>query len=162
MAQLDFNLLKKIITDKYKEYFPNSFINVTLWDYEEPSISIYVAIGKDEDEFKSGYFQNDLMYNHLIITGFNKKKEFSSLRLEQSTPCSIRTVAPITHSAYYEPIEIPFKPVSGNKEKIVSTVEEFFTQLLLHVAKYNKELKAKFDIIEKLSKLKLDLLNVEI
>lgn len=160
MAKLEFENLKQSLILKYKEYFPQSFIHVVLWDYEEPSISIYVALGKDENEFKSGDYQNDPMYNHLTITGFDKKKEFNSLQLNTSAPLSIRMVAPITDSAYYKSIPIDFKATSGNKAKILKDFEETVIKLFINVFTYSNKLKAKYDIINKLNKNKLGVMQL--
>lgn len=161
MAKLDFENLKQSLVSKYKEYFPDSFIKVVLFDYyEEPFISIAIALGKDENQFKSGDYQNDPMYNHLSIKGFDKKKDFTTLQLSTETPSSIRFVAPITHSAYFIPKEVSFKATSGNADKMLKDFEKWLNELFINVFTNSNNLKAKYDIINKLSPKKIEELNL--
>jgi hypothetical protein len=132
------NALDKTI----RKIFPKSYIHVKYNNSLYSSISISFALGKDKNEWVSGYIDNDTAWQRFSID--NKGKDLS----EDPTLPEFITVDTKSNSFTVKPekdsymafgrVKVPFRKTTGTPDKVLKYIEKYFI-LLKKMLQDNKD-----------------------
>jgi hypothetical protein len=115
------------VENTYHKYFPNSLASVCIFSGLGKHISISCYLAKDRSEELHGYFEND-MFNVSFMIDLTKDGKFPSTLVLESTKSSFSTKPSSPYLAYgYK--KVPFRKTKGDAEKILKTLDKYFSVL---------------------------------
>lgn len=117
------NELTKKLESVYKKYFKDSTITFKsgiLGNFNTIFIDCYLA--KDETELINGYKENDMFH-----ISFELKDNGNDYTLINLSKCYF--IKPLIDYLAYSRVEIPFRKVNGNEQKIINSFEKFVVRL---------------------------------
>lgn len=126
MKELNSNInneLTKEFESVYKKYFKDSTITFKtgyLGNTSTIFISCYLA--ENESELINGYKENDMFH-----ISFELKDNGSDYVLINLSKCYF--IKPLMSYLAYSSVDIPFRKINGNKEKIIKGFEKFIIKL---------------------------------
>lgn len=117
------NELTKKLESVYKKYFKDSTITFKsgiLGDFNTIFIDCYLA--ENESELINGYKENDMFH-----ISFELKDNGNDYTLVNLSKCYF--IKPLVDYLAYSRVEIPFRKVNGNEQKIADSFEKFIIRL---------------------------------
>ena len=126
MKELNSNInneLTKEFESVYKKYFKDSTITFKtgyLGNTSTIFISCYLA--ENESELINGYKENDMFH-----ISFELKDNGNDYVLINLSKCYF--IKPLMSYLAYSSVDIPFRKINGNKEKIIKGFEKFIIKL---------------------------------
>lgn len=126
MKELNSNInneLTKEFESVYKKYFKDSTITFKtgyLGNTSTIFISCYLA--ENESELINGYKENDMFH-----ISFELKDNGNDYVLINLSKCYF--IKPLVSYLAYSSVDIPFRKINGNKEKIIKGFEKFIIKL---------------------------------
>ena len=126
MKELNSNInneLTKKFESVYKKYFKDSTITFKtgyLGNTSTIFISCYLA--ENESELINGYKENDMFH-----ISFELKDNGNDYVLINLSKCYF--IKPLMSYLAYSSVDIPFRKINGNKEKIIKGFEKFIIKL---------------------------------
>ena len=117
------NNITQKLTEIYKKYFKESAITFNsgyLGDKSTIFINCYLA--KNESELINGYKENDMF--HILFKLKDNGNDYTLINLSK---CYF--IKPLVNYLAYSSVEIPFRKVNGNEQKVVDSFEKFIIRL---------------------------------
>ena len=117
------NELTKKLESVYKKYFKDSTITFKsgiLGNFNTIFIDCYLV--ENETELINGYKENDMFH-----ISFELKDNGNDYTLINLSKCYF--IKPLIDYLAYSRVEIPFRKVNGNEQKIINSFEKFVVRL---------------------------------
>lgn len=111
----------------YHKYFPNSLASVYVYSGLGKHVSISCYLAKDKSEESHGYFEND-MFGVGFMIDLTKDGKFPSTLVLESTKSSFLTKPESDYLAYGRK-KVPFRKTKGDADKILKTLDKYFSVL---------------------------------
>lgn len=131
---MNFREFKDVVTNNYKEIFPNSACTIGLGALGKDTFFVTYYLAGDKSEFPNGISQNDLF--HISFHIMQKMERYGDgIKLEDETelPDTLildvhqKTIMTKPDNDYmaYGSISLPFRRTAGTPEKIIDTLKRY-------------------------------------
>jgi hypothetical protein len=117
-------VLAELIRKSFRKYFPKSYIEVDYRTSLSPHITARIALGKDKSEFSNGIIQNDPMFSVFMI-----EFEGTSALMGDGTLKVERLQGRGLLDADFAPIKVPFNKTTGDRNRIMTAFDRYFSRL---------------------------------